>query len=116
MPKGVYERKTRPLQERLTENLEWNGDCLEWQGHRRTKGHGQIRVAGRGSKCESPHRVAYELWVGPIPEGMFVCHRCDNPPCCNPAHLFLGTALDNNLDMIQKGRYRGCANVYGRSS
>jgi hypothetical protein len=50
------------------------------------------------------HRVAYELFVGPVPDGMFVCHRCDNPPCCNPAHLFIGTAKDNAVDSSNKER------------
>ena len=51
-------------------------------------------------------REAWELANGPIPDGMFVCHTCDNPPCCNPAHLFLGTPSENVLDAVAKGRWR----------
>jgi hypothetical protein len=50
------------------------------------------------------HRAAYRFWVGEIPDGLFVCHRCDNRRCCNPAHMFLGTPLDNHRDCIAKGR------------
>ncbi len=50
------------------------------------------------------HRVAWVVWRGPIPDGLWVLHTCDNPPCCNPAHLFLGTRADNIADMVAKGR------------
>lgn len=75
--------------------------CVEWQGRRTNKGHGQI---WREGTMAYTHRVAYELRNGPIPDGLWVLHRCDNPPCCNPEHLFLGTHSDNMADMRGKDR------------
>ena len=66
-------------------------------------GYGQVRIAG---KARTAHRVAWELTHGPIPPGIFVLHKCDNRPCCNPDHLFLGTQADNVDDMTAKGRSR----------
>jgi hypothetical protein len=80
-----------------------SGDgCWEWNGSRTGFGHGQI---GTGSgRTVYTHRLSYELAHGPIPDGLCVLHRCDNPPCCRPDHLFLGTRSDNMADKVAKGR------------
>lgn len=78
-----------------------DGPCWEWNGNINPQGYGTVRTRG---KTMGAHRVAYETWVGPIPDGMFACHRCDNPPCMNPAHIFPGTPQDNVTDMWDKGR------------
>lgn len=79
--------------------------CWEYTGALDSKGYGAIGTGGRGVS-DRTHRVSWRLHRGPIPPGMFVCHSCDNPPCCNPDHLFLGTIQDNNADREQKGRNR----------
>lgn len=82
--------------------------CFIWIAATRTSGNGF--TYGQFSLDHYPekaHRAAWMLYRGPIPDGLFVCHRCDNPLCVNPEHLFLGTALDNMRDMYSKGR-DGC--------
>lgn len=78
-------------------------DCWEWGGSPDHDGYGVVSWGGTQYKA---HRVAYELHVGPIPEGLVVRHNCDNPPCVNPAHLLLGTQADNVRDMHERGRGR----------
>lgn len=71
--------------------------CWEWQGARGRGGYGRC-----GN--ERAARVAYRAWRGPLASELEVCHTCDNPPCCNPDHLFLGTTQDNTADKVRKGR------------
>lgn len=78
--------------------------CWEWKGRRSSDGYGAFRIRKRQ---HGAHRVAYELAHGSIPRGMIVCHRCDNPPCVRPDHLFLGTDQDDTDDKVRKGRQRG---------
>ena len=79
-----------------------NTECWPWTGSRQLKWHGQWRNSS--GAIESTHRAAWRLFVGPITEGMHVLHRCDNPICLNPSHLFLGTGADNARDMWAKNR------------
>lgn len=95
-------RNASPLIDRLVLGTKkMPSGCIEWQKSKHTRGYGLTTV---NNKSISTHRVSYELFVGPIPDGIFVCHRCDNPPCINPLHLFLGTPNDNMNDMFTKGR------------
>lgn len=76
--------------------------CWPWRGAKDRDGYGQTRV---GKQRVKAHRRSWELTNGPIPDGMFVLHRCDNPPCVRPDHLYIGTALDNGID--RRSRKRG---------
>ena len=101
----------KPLEERFWARIPrvQSDKCWEWKGARFDPpwDYGMIANGTLPSgkpKMVGAHRISWELHNGPIPGGMRVCHTCDNPPCVNPAHLFLGTAKDNTQDMVKKGR------------
>jgi len=75
--------------------------CMEWLGHKNHGGYGQLSVH---KKMMASHRLSYLMHNGPIPDGMFVCHKCDNPACLRPDHLWLGTCQDNTNDKVNKNR------------
>jgi hypothetical protein len=81
-----------------------DGDCWLWNGGTTIFGYGEMGGENRTNLLA--HRLSYETFVGPIPDGMYVLHSCDIPSCINPEHLFIGTQKDNIKDMIKKGRGR----------
>lgn len=87
---------------RFWEKVEKTDGCWNWIGAKSKAGYGQIRADG---KCQYAHRAMWEKsHLLKIPEGFYICHRCDNPGCVNPEHLFLGTPKDNRQDSVRKGR------------
>jgi hypothetical protein len=91
--------------------------CWEWTAFRKNNYGRIILPTGRKrGQVVYAHRLSWELRNGPIPDGLFVCHKCDNPPCVNPDHLFLGSNDDNMADMHAKGRgVQPCGAEHGRA-
>jgi hypothetical protein len=109
MSKKYKLRTVRPLEERFWGKIikTENGQCWKWSGSTNVWGYGRIGCGRRGRAKHIPaHRLSWQIHYGVIPKGLKVCHHCDNPPCCNPAHLFLGTQGDNVRDCRRKGRGR----------
>lgn len=95
--------KPTPVADRLVlRSRKMPNGCIEWIGYKGPKGYATIGMPGSNNKLV--HRVSWSEFVGGDPGSLMVCHRCDNPSCINPAHLFLGTASDNLQDMARKGR------------
>lgn len=97
--------KARPVSDRFWEKVDKSKDCWEWTACISSFGYGKF-VVHKGDSPSVAHRLSYSMEVGPIPVGMQVLHKCDNPRCVRPSHLFLGTQKDNVADMHAKGRWR----------
>ncbi len=104
---------SRPLDVRFWENVSVSDGCWEWTGKRKSgvsNNYGRFFIGmnptDRNKTVEMfAHRFSWEMHNGAIPDGLYVLHRCDNPPCVRPNHLFLGTLRDNTRDSVNKGRW-----------
>jgi hypothetical protein len=98
-------RLTGTPEQRFWPRVRKSTGCWEWTGGRyKSGGYGQFKASVGQVRA---HRFSWELHNGPIPDGMWVLHRCDNPPCVRPEHLYLGTVRENVRDMIERGRGAG---------
>jgi hypothetical protein len=100
-------RPPRPILERFLQDAPTGLGplaCWPWGGSLNQGGYGRLRHVQPGGIRIAAHRLSYLLFVGPVPSGLYVLHHCDNPPCVNPRHLWLGTAKDNIHDCFAKGR------------
>jgi len=97
----------RSIRERFIEKIELTDGCWNWIGAIDDKGYGRLFISYTNNKriTGSASHVSYELFVGPITDGLWVLHKCDNRRCVNPYHLFLGTHQDNMNDMVAKDRH-----------
>jgi hypothetical protein len=105
-PRTIVSSLRGPIEDRFWTKIRLcDNGCWEWDAAKIHGGYGVIRT-GRPHKMVKAHRFAWEWFRGPIPPGLCVCHHCDNPPCVNPSHLFLGNNSDNVRDSMEKGRYK----------
>jgi len=107
-----HEQKMELLRNKIKERVVRKDECMVWTGYT-SNGYGEMTFLG---KKMSVHRAMYRASRGEIPKGMYVCHTCDNPPCCNPLHLFCASPKDNTKDAVIKGRFNHCVGSKHTSS
>lgn len=100
----ILNRPRAALEDRFWAKVAKTETCWIWTGGKSFKGYGAIQEAGRGSRGLLAHRVSFELANGPIPDGLYILHSCDNPRCVNPAHLRAGTQSENIAEAYEKKR------------
>jgi hypothetical protein len=108
--------KEAPIQ-RFWRQVEITDGCWIWKGYRNPLGYGRMRVHGLGKAMILAHHISYEIHHGPVPDGGWVLHHCDNPPCVRPDHIYLGTPKQNSQDAVSRGRWadlRGENNNFAR--
>lgn len=104
MPLGIYVRHPKPIEERFWQHVKKTSTCWLWTGCKTSKSkYGCMNVDGRAIGA---HRVALMLCGMDLKDTRDVCHKCDNPPCVRPDHLFIGTTRQNSLDALSKGRLK----------
>ena len=98
-------RQPRPdMRDRFWSKVNKTGGCWLWTGAVDGRGYGRFNSGGKRGPTLLAHRVAWSICVGRLPDGAYLCHRCDTPPCVRPTHLFIGDAAANAADMVTKGR------------
>lgn len=107
--KKYREKTVDQISKKFWARVDCSGECWLWKKGKRTGPNGGYGILKVNCERVDAHRLAFQLAYGPIPDGLYVCHHCDNPPCVRPDHLFLGTHQDNMDDMRRKGRNSGYA-------
>ena len=115
--KHAHKKSQQNAHDRFWAKVEVLGDdqCWNWKNQKNKKGYGLFNFS-RGNETTLAHRIAFKIANGYLPNDRFVCHSCDNPSCCNPSHLWLGTPKDNTVDMMEKGRWKPADPIRGENA